>query len=74
MESRNSKLSSTRPRAPHHKHRKTWPRGRRCRGAGEAEFMLLINPALSSRIGTSVARDTNPDLNFAMLREGGTTK
>ncbi|KAL3201348.1 hypothetical protein MRX96_042949 [Rhipicephalus microplus] len=42
--------------------------------AGEAEFTLLINPAQPSRIGTSVARDTNPDLTFAMLPEGGTAK
>ncbi|KAL3215769.1 hypothetical protein MRX96_051277 [Rhipicephalus microplus] len=42
--------------------------------AGEAEFTLLINPAHPSRIGTSVARDTNPDLTFAMLPEGGTAK
>ncbi|KAH8035415.1 hypothetical protein HPB51_005139 [Rhipicephalus microplus] len=42
--------------------------------AGEAEFTLLINPAHPSRIGTSAARDTNPDLTFAMLPEGGTTK
>ncbi|KAL3193111.1 hypothetical protein MRX96_058605 [Rhipicephalus microplus] len=42
--------------------------------AGEAEFTLLMNPAHPSRIGTSVARDTNPDLTFAMLPEGGTAK
>ncbi|XP_075725068.1 uncharacterized protein LOC142767392 [Rhipicephalus microplus] len=42
--------------------------------AGEAEFTLLINPAHPPRIGTSVARDTNPDLTFAMLPEGGTAK
>ncbi|KAL3193130.1 hypothetical protein MRX96_058624 [Rhipicephalus microplus] len=42
--------------------------------AGEAEFTLLINPAHPSRIGTSAARDTNPDLTFAMLPEGGTAK
>ncbi|KAL3217952.1 hypothetical protein MRX96_031871 [Rhipicephalus microplus] len=42
--------------------------------AGEAEFTLLINPAHPSRIGTSVARGTNPDLTFAMLPEGGTAK
>ncbi|KAL3170244.1 hypothetical protein MRX96_015283 [Rhipicephalus microplus] len=42
--------------------------------AGEAEFTLLINPAHPSRIGTSVARDTNPYLTFAMLPEGGTVK
>ncbi|KAL3212913.1 hypothetical protein MRX96_051801 [Rhipicephalus microplus] len=38
------------------------------------KFTLLINPAQPSRIGTSVARDTNPDLTFAMLPEGGTAK
>ncbi|KAH8033784.1 hypothetical protein HPB51_016239 [Rhipicephalus microplus] len=42
--------------------------------AGKAEFTLLINPAHPSRIRTSVAPDTNPDLTFAMLPEGGTAK
>ncbi|KAH8018468.1 hypothetical protein HPB51_007474 [Rhipicephalus microplus] len=42
--------------------------------AGEAEFTLLINPAHPSKIGTSASRDTNPDLTFAMLPEGGTAK
>ncbi|KAL3217516.1 hypothetical protein MRX96_032156 [Rhipicephalus microplus] len=42
--------------------------------AGEAEFTLLINPAHPSRTGTSASRDTNPDLIFAMLPEGGTAK
>ncbi|KAL3256440.1 hypothetical protein MRX96_017166 [Rhipicephalus microplus] len=42
--------------------------------AGEDEFTLLTNSAQPSRIGTSAARDTNPDLNFAMLPEGDTAK
>ncbi|KAH7946516.1 hypothetical protein HPB52_000268 [Rhipicephalus sanguineus] len=42
--------------------------------ATEAEFTLLTNPAHPSRIGTSAARDTNPDLAFAMLLDGGTAR
>ncbi|KAL3197866.1 hypothetical protein MRX96_044677 [Rhipicephalus microplus] len=42
--------------------------------AGEAEFTLLTNPAHPSRIGTSAARDTNPDVTFAMLPEGVRSK
>lgn len=42
--------------------------------ATEAEFTLLTNPAHPSRIGTSAARDTNPDLAFAMLPDGGTAR
>ncbi|KAL1415853.1 hypothetical protein MTO96_028636 [Rhipicephalus appendiculatus] len=42
--------------------------------ATEAEFTLLTNPAHPSRIGTSAARDTNPDLAFAMLPDGSTAR
>ncbi|XP_077534660.1 uncharacterized protein LOC144146594 [Haemaphysalis longicornis] len=42
--------------------------------AAEAGFTLLTNPAQPSRIGTSTARDTNPDLAFALLPSGGTAR
>lgn len=42
--------------------------------AAETGFTLLTNPAQPSRIGTSTARDTNPDLAFALLPEGGTAR
>ncbi|XP_077528403.1 uncharacterized protein LOC144140088 [Haemaphysalis longicornis] len=42
--------------------------------ASEAEYTLLTIPTQPSRIGTSTARDTNPDLAFAVLPPGGTAK
>ncbi|XP_077553731.1 uncharacterized protein LOC144168662 [Haemaphysalis longicornis] len=42
--------------------------------AAETGFTLLTNPAQPSRIGTSTARDTNPDLAFVLLAEGGTAR
>lgn len=38
--------------------------------AADAGFILLTDPANPSRIGTSVARDTNPDLAFVRLSDG----
>lgn len=42
--------------------------------AAAAGFTLLTNPSQPSRIGTSATRDTNPDLAFGLLPEGGTAK
>lgn len=42
--------------------------------ASAAEFTLLTNSAHPSRIGTSTARDTNPDLAFALLPDGGAVR
>ncbi|XP_077553737.1 uncharacterized protein LOC144168670 [Haemaphysalis longicornis] len=63
--------------APHEElgYTRTTVKGRRLlEDAEEASFELLTDPAQPTRIGTSTARDTTPDLSFVHLPRGGTAR
>lgn len=63
--------------APHEElgYTRTTVKGKRLlEDAEEASFELLTDPAQPTRIGTSTARDTTPDLSFVHLPRGGTAR
>lgn len=55
------------------KYDKTFEKGRELLQDGtEARLALITDPAFPTRTGTSVARDTTPDLAFGVLSNTGT--